>query len=130
MPTVTDAKRAYQESAVGGANPVRLTVMMYEQIMQDVARADQALQEQRVDVCAQEIGHAVAVIGYLQATLRPEAGAEVTHNLSRFYTMLREKLMEAQVRSSRIILEQLKQQLAEVHEAWTKVEAETAATVQ
>lgn|SRR5262249_13099984 len=120
-------KRAYQEAAVSGADPVRLTIMLYEQIMQDVTRADQALKDQRADLCAQEIGHAIAVIGYLQATLRPEAGSEVVRNLGRFYTMLREKLMEAQVRSSRAILEQLKQQLAEVHEAWTRVEADIAA---
>jgi flagellar biosynthetic protein FliS len=123
-------KRAYQEAAVGGANPMRLTVMLYEQIMQDVARADQALHDHRPDLCAQEIGHAVAVIGYLQSTLRPEAGADVVRNLARFYTMLREKLMEGQVRSSHSILEQLRQQLLEVHGAWAKVEAETVAMVQ
>jgi flagellar protein FliS len=123
-------KLAYQENAVSGANPVRLTIMMYEQIMQDVARADQALKEQRVEQCAQEIGHAVAVIGYLQATLRPEAGPQVARNLGGFYTMLREKLMEAQVRSSRDILDQLRRQLSEVHEAWLQVEAVTAAMVQ
>ena len=119
-------KRAYQEAAVRGANPVRLTIMMYEQIMQDVARADQALQEQCVEACAQEIGHAVAVIGYLQATLRPEAGPEVARNLGSFYIMIREKLMEAQVRSSRPLLEQIRLQLTEVHGAWTKVEAGSA----
>ncbi|SRR6266700_3736634 len=123
-------KRAYQEAAVSGANPMRLTVMLYEQIMQDVARADQALKDHRPDLCAQEIGHAVAVIGYLQATLRPEAGADVVRNLGRFYTMLREKLMEAQVRSSHSILEQLRQQLVEVHGAWAKVEAEAVTMVQ
>jgi flagellin-specific chaperone FliS len=44
--------------------------------------------------------------------------------------MIREKLMEAQVRSSRSILEQIREQLAEVHAAWTKVEGETGALVQ
>lgn len=122
-------KRAYQEAAVRGANPVRLTIMMYEQILQDVARADQALKDRRVEACAQEIGHAVAVIGYLQATLHPEAGPEVARNLGTFYIMIREKLMEAQVRSSRSTLEEIRQQLAEVHAAWTKVEGETGALV-
>jgi flagellar secretion chaperone FliS len=124
------AKRAYQEAAVRGANPVRLTIMMYEQIMHDVARADQALNDHRLDLCAQDIGHAVAVIGYLQATLRPEAGPEVAHNLGRFYIMLRENLMEAQVRSSRPLLDQIRRQLTEVHEAWLKVEAGSAAMVE
>lgn len=121
-------KRAYQEAAVRGASPVRLTILLYDQLIQDVARADEALAGQRVEACAQEIGHAVAVIGYLQATLRQNAAPNVVGNLRRFYTMLRERLMEAQVRSSRPILAELRQQLAEVREAWIKVEADASLT--
>ena len=120
-----NAKRAYQESAVRGANPVRLTILLYDQLTHDVARASQALIDARVEQCAQEIGHAVAVIGYLQATLRYDGGRDVARNLGRFYIMLRERLMEAQVRSSRQILAELQQQLTEVREAWVKVEADT-----
>ena len=123
-----NAKRAYQEAAVRGASPVRLTILLYDQVIQDVARADEALAGERVEVCAQEIGHAVAVIGYLQATLRHNTAPSVVGNLRRFYTMLRERLMEAQVRSSRPILAELRQQLAEVREAWIKVEADASLT--
>jgi flagellar secretion chaperone FliS len=118
-------KRAYQEAAVRGAGPVRLTILLYDQLIQDVARARDAMQATRIEQCAQEIGHAVAVIGYLQATLRYDTGRDVARNLGRFYTMMREKLMEAQVRSSREILSELQKQLMEVREAWMKVEAET-----
>jgi flagellar protein FliS len=119
-------KRAYQEAAVHGAGPVRLTILLYDQIIQDVARAASAIADAQVERCAQAIGHAIAVIGYLQATLRHDAGREVARNLSHFYTMLRENLMEAQVRSSRQILGDLQQQLVDVRDAWIKVEAETA----
>lgn len=108
-----------------GANPVRLTILLYDQLIQDVSRASEALAASRIEQCAQEVGHAVAVIGYLQATLRQDSGRDVARNLGRFYTMLREKLMEAQVRSSIPILVDLRHQLAEVREAWIKVEAET-----
>jgi len=118
-------KRSYQETAVRGANPVRLTILLYDQLIQDVSRAGEALATSHIEQCAQEVGHAVAVIGYLQATLRHDGGRGVARNLGHFYTMLREKLMEAQVRSSIPILADLRQQLAEVREAWVKVEAET-----
>jgi flagellar secretion chaperone FliS len=120
-----NAKRAYQEASVRGANPVRLTILLYDQLIQDVSRAAAAVHTSRIEQCAQEIGHAIAVIGYLQATLRYDTGRDVARNLGRFYTMLREKLMEAQVRSSREILADLQKQLIEVREAWIKVEAET-----
>src|SRR5579859_5816061 len=119
-----NAKRAYQEAAVRGANPVRLTILLYDQLIQDVGRAAEDLAAERVESCAQEIGHAVAVIGYLQSTLQHNRGPEVVSNLRRFYTMLRERLMEAQVRGSRQILAELQQQLMEVRDAWIKVEAD------
>ena len=118
-------KRAYQEATVRGANPVRLTILLYDQLIQDVSRARDAMQASRIEQCAQEIGHGIAVIGYLQATLRYNGVRDVARNLGRFYTMLREKLMEAQVRSSLEVLQELQQQLVEVREAWVKVEAET-----
>lgn len=104
---------------------MRLTILLYDQLIQDVSRAGEALATSRIEQCAQEVGHAVAVIGYLQATLRYDGGTEVARNLGHFYTMLREKLMEGQVRSSIPILADLRQQLAEVREAWIKVEADT-----
>lgn len=125
---------AYQESSTRGAHPVRLTILLYEQIVQDLVRAREAVAHQRPETASREISHAVAVIGYLQATLRPEAGTAVARNeagtavarnLARFYTMLREKLMEAQVRSSRELLDELRGQVLDVREAWLKVEAET-----
>jgi flagellar protein FliS len=121
---MTDARRAYQEAAVHGAKPVRLTILLYEQIIQDVNRAAEAISVRNFEAVACEVSHATGVIGYLQATLKREKGAAVTHNLSNFYTMLREKLMEAQVRCSREILDQLRQNMIEVREAWVKVEAD------
>jgi flagellar biosynthetic protein FliS len=121
---MNDARRAYQETAVHGAKPVRLTILLYEQIIQDVGRAAEAISVRNFDAAASEIGHATGVIGYLQATLKREKGAAVVRNLSKFYTMLREKLMEAQVRSSREILDRLRENMVEVREAWLKVEAD------
>jgi len=121
-----DARLAYQEAAVRGAQPVRLTILLYEQVVQDLGRAAEAMARPDAELCAREIGHAVAVIGYLQATLKPEAGGAVARNLARFYTMVREKLMEAQVRCSREILDELRRQMLEVREAWLRVEADTS----
>ena len=124
-----DAMRAYQETAAQGGNPVRLTVMLYDQIIQDITRADEALRTGEPESCAREIGHAVAVIGYLQATLRDQPSPKIARNLNAFYTTLRERVMEAQVRSSRKILDELKPQLMEVREAWNQVEEESALAI-
>lgn len=123
---MSDARLAYQEAAVRGARPVRLTILLYEQIIQDLGRASEAISRKDFEGLAREVGHATGVVGYLQATLNREAGASVVRNLASFYTMLREQLMEAQVRCSREILADLRQQMLEVREAWLKVEEDTS----
>jgi flagellar biosynthetic protein FliS len=123
---MSDARLAYQEAAVRGARPVRLTILLYEQVIQDVSRASEAITRRDFETLAREISHATGVIGYLQATLNREASAIVVRNLASFYAMLREQLMEAQVRCSREILANLRQQMLEVREAWLKVEEDTS----
>ena len=66
-----------------------------------------------------------SVIGYLHGTLNLDAGAVVVSNLGRFYTMIREKLLEAQVRSSREILEELRTHMLDIRQAWLKVETDS-----
>lgn len=121
-----DPRLAYQEAAVRGARPVRLTILLYEQIIQDISRASDAIGREDFEALAREVGHATGVIGYLQATLNRDASASIVRNLASFYAMLREQLMEAQVRCSREILDDLRQQVLEVREAWLKVEEDTS----
>jgi flagellin-specific chaperone FliS len=100
-----------------------LTVLFYDQLVQDVEQAAAAAAAGRMTECAAAIAHATSALGYLQATQRPGVGQ--TPNLSLSCVLLREKLMEAQVRQSRQVLEEIQQQLAELRAAWIGREAET-----
>ena len=91
-------------------------MVLYDQLIQDVSRADDALAHHHSERCATEISHALAVTGYLQAIQRRGGRRDVASKLGGFYIMLREKLMEAQVRRSRQILSELQQQLRERRE--------------
>jgi flagellar secretion chaperone FliS len=116
MADIEQAKR----TAIQCAGSVRLAIVIYDQLIADISRADDALAHCRPEQCATDIGHALAVIGYLQATLHQKDDRDVTRNFDGIYTTLREKLIEAQVRSSRPILAQLGPQLMELKEAWTE----------
>jgi flagellin-specific chaperone FliS len=108
--------------AIRGASSARLAIILHDQLVGDISRADDALVHCRTEQCATAIGHALAVIGYLQATLHQTSDTDVNWNSDGVYTILREKLIEAQVRSSRPILAQLRPQLMELREAWIDVE--------
>jgi flagellin-specific chaperone FliS len=111
-----NSKRA-PKTPLHDAGSVQLSIVLYEQLILDVSRAGDALAHRRPEQCATEIGHALAVVGYLQATERRGGRRDVARKLGGFHIMLREKLMEARVRRSRQILSELQQQLRERREA-------------
>lgn len=122
-----DARTLYRESVVRGATPVRLVVMLYEQIVEDLRRAVAAIQDNRVDDRTNAINHAMLIVGHLQSTLDLEAGGKVARNLDRFYNLLRPKLLEAQFRASKEILEEQISLVLNLRDAWTKVDEQEGA---
>ena len=120
---------SYRESAVRGAGPLRLVVLLYEQAIADLRRALAALDQGNIEARTRDINHALLVIGHLQASLDKDQGGQVAVNLDRFYTQLRTGLMKAQIQQSATLLEQQLSHLMLVHQAWCEVDrATTAAT--
>ena len=116
----------YREAAVAGSSPVRLVVLLYEQAMEDLRRALDALHNGDIEGRTRAINHALIVIGHLQGTLDKEQGGQVAANLELFYQQVRAGLMEAQCTQSAAVLERQISHLREVHEAWCEVEKSLA----
>jgi flagellar protein FliS len=121
-----NAGSSYREAAIRGASPVRLVVCLYEQAITDLRRATMALEKGDIEARTQSINHALLVISHLQGTLDMDRGGEVARNLQKFYNIVRNGLMEAQVKQSSRILEQQISQLVLVHGAWQEVEHATS----
>jgi flagellar protein FliS len=120
---------SYRETAVAGASPVKLVILLYEQAMEDLRRAIAAHSRGDIEGRTREMNHAILVIGHLEATLDPEQGGKVAANLALFYRHLRAELVEAQCKQSLTGMEQTISQLSQVHAAWCEVERATAAPV-
>ncbi|HWY57974.1 MAG TPA: flagellar export chaperone FliS [Terriglobales bacterium] len=120
---------AYRETAIRGAGPVRLVVLLYEQMIEDLRQAVNAIKQNQIELRTNKINHAISVIGYLQSSLNKQAGGQVALNLEFFYEQLRGNLAKAQFcASQRILLQQITDLLA-LREAWSEVErAETVAS--
>ncbi len=117
-----DICTAYRESEARSSNPIRLVVLLYEQLLQDLRRALEACDRNDIVGRTHELDHALAVAGHLQATLDLEHGGEVAQNLDQFYGLLRSALLAAQVNASRQLLEQQIANVLSLHEAWRVVE--------
>jgi len=123
-----DAGRLYREGTIEGASAVALVARLYEQIVKDVRQALNALEQNNVELRTKKINHAILVIGYLESQLNHEAGGQVAEDLRNFYRTLRQNLVQAQFKRSKLLLAQLITDLLAVREAWLEVErAERAA---
>lgn len=117
---------SYREAAVAGASPVRLIILLYEQVIEDLQRALAFHGRGDIEGRTREINHGILVVGHLQATLDHERGGTVAENLVRFYEQVRAKLVEAQCQQSSVLIEQQIVHLMEVRDAWCAVEQQLA----
>jgi flagellar protein FliS len=117
-----DARAHYREAAVRGARPVLLVVLLYEQMIEDLRQAVQAIEKNKIELRTNKINHAIFVIGNLQSSLNKQAGRQVALNLERFYQQLRFNLIQAQIHASPAILSQQITDLMSLREAWLEVD--------
>jgi len=117
-----DPRTAYRQSDARGATSLRLVVLLYEQIIQDLRQASLAIDQNNIELRTKRINHALDVVCLLQATLNLERGGQVAQNLVRFYDTVRANLCEAQFQASKEILARQVTDLLTVREAWEQVE--------
>ena len=119
---MTNPRTAYRENEVRGATAIRLVVLLYEQLVQDLRQALQAIEQNDIELRTRRINHAILVIGHLQSALDFVNGGKVAQNLNHFYNVLRQNLVQVQFHPSRAGLSQQITDLLAVREAWTEVE--------
>jgi flagellar protein FliS len=119
---VTNPRTAYRENDVRGATAVRLVVLLYEQLVQDLSQALHAIEQNDIELRTKRINHAILVIGHLQSPLDFANGGKVAQDLDHFYNVLRQNLIQVQFHPSQAGLSQQITDLLAVREAWTEVE--------
>lgn len=119
---MTNPRTAYRENDVRGATPVRLVVLLFEQMIQDLTQAAQAVEQNDIRLRTRQINHAILVIGHLQSRLDFDQGGKVAKDLEHFYNVLRQNLVQIQFFPSKVGIRQLITDLLTVREAWIEVE--------
>ncbi len=124
---MSDPRTAYRINEGQGVSPVRSVILLYQQVIEDIRLASQAIDRKDVESRTRAINHAILILGHLQAHLRVEPGQTTADHLRRFYELVRGKLVEAQCTVSKEILQEQVSALLAVRDVWKRVELAEAA---
>jgi flagellar protein FliS len=117
-----NAALAYRENASLGASPVGVVVLLYDRLAQDIHAAIAAMKSANVEDRSSRINHALLILQQLQGNLDFAAGGAAARQLDVFYSHIRAKLLEAQIRQSSELLLAQAQAVAQVRESWAEIE--------
>ena len=123
---MNDPARMYRESAVRYASPVGLVVILYEEVIRSLRRAHQAFQLNQIEQRCHSLTHAIQVIGHLQGVLDFDKGAEVAQNLSNFYNVARNVIVQCNNSGNGDRLISLAGDFSNLAQAWQQVDHEVS----
>ena len=114
--------RQYRELAIKGASPVGLIVILYDMAIESLGQAIREMDSGNIEARTENLNHALSVIAELQRSLNMEVGGEVAKRLSDLYDVARGKILEANIKVSKEIIERLSGVLSSMRDAWKVVE--------
>jgi flagellar protein FliS len=117
---------SYRKAAVQNASTVGLVVILYDMLIDDLRAVIEAIEQQDVEKRAAELKHGFLVLQQLEGVLDMEKGGEAARNLSRFYSVMRSRLLEAHFKGSTEIFRSQIELLLEVRGAWQQVDVPAA----
>jgi flagellar biosynthetic protein FliS len=103
---MTNPRTAYRENDIRGATAIRLVVLLYDQLIQDLIQAVRAIEVNEIELRTRMLNHAILVIAHLQSPLNFAKGGKVAKDLDHFYNVLRDNLVRVQFYPSKQVIRQ------------------------
>jgi len=120
---MTPTDLAYRRTAAEGASGMGLLIALYDTLAGDLRRAAAAQRANDIERRSREAKHAFTIIGYLEDCVRRGSGGPLSQQLLAFYSVLRKKLLEAQVTRSAEALEQQMESILKLREQWQMLDS-------
>lgn len=117
---------AYRQAAIEAATPLGLVVILYDLAIEDFRKAIAAIGAGDIEARTAALQHALSVLEQLQGRLEFEKGGEAAQQLDRFYSMVRGKILEAQIKCSAAVLEEVMGFMTDLRSAWKQAEQNSA----
>jgi flagellar protein FliS len=114
----TPSLRVYLENKILTASPEQLQLMLYEGAIRFATVAKQGLEAKDFSKAADAFERLDAILDELQNGLRPEVAPELCGNMAALYNFCIRKSVEANVKHSPAILDELLSVLQHLRESW------------
>ena len=101
------------------ASPAELTLMLYDGAIKFCNIAEVAIEEKDIQKAHNNIRNVQNIIGYLQSTL--DTKYPVAQDFINIYDYLSQRLVEANVKKDKEILEEVNMHLHSVRDNWKEV---------
>jgi flagellar protein FliS len=128
MMTLTETQKSYRISAIQGASPIGLIIVLFDTLAGDLNRAAAALRRNDIEERCRRLNHAALVLGLLDNWVDRTSGGEAAGTLIAFYAYIREQMMHAAVTRSAEVLEASIATIMNVRAAWQQLDAGTLET--
>lgn len=114
-----NAYSQYNNSKILTASPAELTLMLYEGAIKFCNIAEMAVEQKDVEKAHANIVKVQKIIDYLRQTL--DMKYPVAEDFERIYTYLSSRLLEANMKKDKAILEEINMHLHSVRDTWKEV---------
>lgn len=119
----------YQEMSVNTATPMELVIMVYDECIRSLDRAEAAFKiegPERIEKIGNNLLHAKDAITELSVSLDREQGGEIAENLGRLYDFMSNHLSRANMKKEIGPILEVKELMLELREAWDQVKQQEA----
>jgi flagellar secretion chaperone FliS len=116
-----EIERECWQLSAQNASPVGLVIILYDVLSSDLRRAIEAVKSRDIEKRSHALNHAFLVLGELEGSLNRENGGEAARLQVEFYSHIRAKVLEAQIKASAEILERQIELILDVRGAWEQL---------
>jgi flagellar protein FliS len=113
------------ETSVQTADPYELILLLFEGARNAVLLARSAMESNQIETRGSEISRAIDIItNGLKASLDLKQGGELSEQLASLYEYMTIRLLHANMKNDKSILDEVLELLEEIHSAWRQIPAE------
>jgi flagellar secretion chaperone FliS len=111
-------KQVSVHSGIMDASPHRLVQMLMEGALEKIALARGYMANNEIANKGENIGKAIAIVDGLQASLNKDLGGEIAANLGHLYNYMQQRLVVANLRNDKSILDEVASLMADIKMGW------------